>query len=165
MNLSVDYGISYDNSQSVLEIFGVWVVDRSRITSDGIAPDYINRYIPFYLLEQLARTIHRSESEKWWNKFIFGTSTYGVCIQKRTYRRWTDITLYIPPGSRGWLTTKDSQMEKYERKEIPFTIKKEEILGHYDYYYLLEFRFLYFKLYKRSPVGGYAVERPAYEIE
>lgn len=82
-SLSLTYG------PTVLEIFGVWLVDRCRINADGSHGDYVEQYIPWYVLEQCARGLHTKPGFNFYRSYIKSVNPcYGLLVHRIDHSIW-----------------------------------------------------------------------------
>lgn len=70
------------------EIFGYWLVDRCRVFANGDADDYIERYIPWYILGQLSRTMRRDRPCRFALYIKSVEPNYGCLVHQVDWAVW-----------------------------------------------------------------------------
>lgn len=118
------------NSTEVFRLLGFWLVDRSRIYESGAPPpDYVERYMPWYLLGQFSRTFHRGRLDIF-NEYIrTERPCYGILVYKIDYEIWNWFIHECVNSPVLWFADKEEPLDVHTNEYLE--ISRVNLRGDY----------------------------------
>lgn len=93
------------------EVFIFWLLDRCRILVDGSCLDYLERYLPEYLAQQLWRTSHPGRDCGVKAYIDFPKPNYGIVIKRIDWEIWTWYTHECTNKAIQWVLPGEEPLE------------------------------------------------------